>query len=431
MRQLIRAAALTCVTSAIVLTGSACGGDNHAAPSALTPAPGIKLNGDFSDAGGEIPGALAAANTLPTIDRRLLVDTSLAARLTYTSTSGINDGAHPQVTGTVFVPNGQPPAGGWPIVAFGHPETGILPECAPSLSPTLLGSSATVETLVDAGYVVTVPDYQGLGITNTYHPFLDSTTVGYNLIDSVRAARKLVPNTSTRWVALGISQGGQAAWAANELAENYGWPLTLLGSVSVSPTADINGFADAAAAGELTNDQQLTLQLILASLKKEYPDFDLDDYRRGIVEEQWDLLSGCRDSDTDDRARVADQITADDLRPASADAVATLHGYLQKMSLPQGPTVAPMLVVFGGKDALIPAAWTQRALDRACKMGDVIQIQLQPDQGRDQIDLSTAFAWIAARFNGDPPVNNCAPPPAPASALEPPATESPGAGTGT
>jgi hypothetical protein len=88
-----------------------------------------------------------------------------------------------------------------------------------------MGASNTVANLVNAGYVVTVSDYQGLGIDNTYHPCLDSTTVGFNLIDSVFATRRLVPTTSVEWIAFGVSQGGQAAWAANELAENAGQGL--------------------------------------------------------------------------------------------------------------------------------------------------------------------------------------------------------------
>ena len=203
-------------------------------------------------------GSLNARDTLTDIDPRLAAVTSLAARITYTSTSGIND-ANYKVTAAVFAPKGQPPPGGWPMVALGHRATGIRSGCAPSLSPTLLGESAAVAELVKAGYVVSVPDYQGLGPNTTYHPFLDSTTEGYNLIDSMSAIRNLVPDTSDKWVAFGIGQGGQAAWAANELVENHGMGLSLVGAVSASPIADVEGLADAAAAGGLTTDQKLTL----------------------------------------------------------------------------------------------------------------------------------------------------------------------------
>jgi len=111
-----------------------------------TPPAGAPMRGDFSGSG---PGTLIAAETLPQLDPLLRAETSLAARITYVSSSGVND-EHPQVTGTVFVPEGGPPPGGWRIVAVGHPMTGIHTECAPSGSPTLLGSAPLI-TVVE-GY---------------------------------------------------------------------------------------------------------------------------------------------------------------------------------------------------------------------------------------------------------------------------------------
>jgi hypothetical protein len=66
-----------------------------------------------------------------------------------------------------------------------------------------------------------------------------------------------------------------------------------------------------------------------------------------------------------------------------------------------------MLVVYGGLNPLIPRGWTDRAADRACKMGDVIQIQFQPDKGGGDIDLSGALSWINDRLKGTPARNDC------------------------
>jgi pimeloyl-ACP methyl ester carboxylesterase len=402
--RVIRAGALVCVVTAIVL--SAMGRERNATASAPPPAPaaasGVPLKGDFSGSGA---GTLLSASTMPTLDRRLWEVTSLSARITYASTNAF-DGTT-QVSGTVFVPQGKPPSGGWPIVAYGHSTTGIQSDCAPSLDSTLLNFSTPIAGLVQAGYVVVMSDYQGLGLDRWRHPYLDSTTLGYNIIDSVEATRKLVPDASNRWLAFGTSEGAQAAWAANELAPDHAGGLTLVGTVSVSPPADINGFADAAAAGTLTPDQMPVLQWILASLKDQYPDLNLDDYRRGIVADKWDVLSACRGPAAGERAKIAGQMTADDLRPSSPAAVETLRGYLEKSTLPQGPTAAPMLVMYGGNDSLIPPAWTNQALDKACQMGDVIQIQLEPDKGAADIDASAADEWINARFNGDPAQDDC------------------------
>ena len=353
-------------------------------------------------------GSLNSAENFWNIDTGLAAVTSSAQRITYTSTSGINDSDY-KVTGAVFVPTGEPPAGGWPLVAFGHPVTGVLRECAPSSSPTLLGQAATVTQLVKAGYVVAVPDYLGLGSsTPTRHPFLDPTTEAYNLIDSMSAIRTLVPDTSDTWFAFGIGQGGQAAWAADELVENHGMGLKLAGAVSVLPIADIEGLADSAAVGQLTADQKLLLVSYLAGLKNTYrDDVNLDDYRGGAATEKWDALLACDVKSTAQLVRLANQISADDLRPKSRDALERLRGYLHKIALPQAPTSAPMLVIYDGQDPLIPREWTDRALERACRMGDVIQIQFQPDKGGPDVDMSGPLRWMSDRLNGAPAQNDC------------------------
>lgn len=386
--------------AALVITG--CTNRTSTEPSA-THASGVALPGSL---GGQDPGSLLTAETLPTIDRRLSAVSSVAAGITYLSTSGI-DGSRQEVSGTVFAPRGAPPEGGWPVIGYGHPTTGIQSECAPSLDPMLLGLSTTVTGLVKAGFVVAVSDYQGLGLDRSYHPYLDATTEGYNVIDSVRAARKLVPGASQRWAAFGGSQGGQAAWAANELAANYAPELNLVGSASYSAPLAIDGFADAAANGSLTPDQRPALVQILAALSEESADFRLDDYRRGLAADKWDVLLACKGPEVAERDELAERLTSEDVTPISVDATDELRRRLQRMSLPRQPATAPLLVVYGGQDQLVPPTWTDRALQAACQLGDVIQIELQPDKGHADVDGATAFGWINERFAGDPPRNDC------------------------
>jgi pimeloyl-ACP methyl ester carboxylesterase len=394
---LVTVAVLFFVSAWLLIALSGC------ATSQTRPMHATMLNADLSGSG---PGTLDDAVTLPDVDPALRSASSLAARITYRSSSGIDD-SPTQVTAAVFVPLGAPPPQGWPIVALGHPATGIQHDCAPSQSPTLLGSEGAVLSLLQAGYVVTISDYQGLGLGTTYHPFLDSSTVGVNLIDSVFAARRLVTTTSIQWIALGLGQGGEAAWAANELSDNAGRGLDLLGAVSLSPAADLTGLGDAAVTGTLTTEQKLALQWYLAALKNEYPDVNLDDYRRGVVGDKWDVLSACQRSADPERASVAEQIPADDLRPSSLPAADGLRGFLQKTNLPQGPTAAPMLVIYGDDDPLIPAAWTERALNRACKMGDTIAIETAPDTGYADPDMPAALGWMKDLAAGNAARDDC------------------------
>jgi acetyl esterase/lipase len=388
----------------LVLTAALTGcSRTESGPTAPVAPSEIKLAGDFSGSG---PGTLKSATKLLTVDRRILKVASIASRITYESTSGI-DGRPQLVTGSVFAPIGPPPPNGWPIIAFGHPTTGVQHECGPSLSSSLLGAADAVGTFVKLGFVVTMTDYQGLGLDQTYHPYLDATTGGYNIIDSVRAVRKVVPDTSDQWLALGLSQGGQAAWAANELATAYGAGLHLVGTVSASPAVDITGLADSAATGTLTGEQAAALVWYLEALKNAHPELNLDDYRHGIVREKWDLLAGCQGGTAQERLEVAKQATPADLRPATPAALDTLRMNLSQMSLPKFPALAPMLVLHGDQDRLVNSAWTEAALDRACTMGDVITSYIAIGRGHNDIQPGAALDWIAQRFRGTPPQNTC------------------------
>lgn len=354
------------------------------------------LPGDYSGSG---PGTLVAAQPLTTVDPELGGLTAISARITYVSTSGIND-SHPKVTGTVFLPKGNPPADGWRIIALGNPGGGIQPDCAPSSSPSLLGLLPTVRLMVAAGYLVAITDYQGIGLADTYHPYLDSTTEGFNLIDLVRATRKLVPAASTNWIAVGTGQGGQAAWAAAELATDYGGGLRPQGAVALAPTAALDWLADAAAAGNLNHDQQLMLQQYLAAMPRAYPGFPIEDYRRGAAKAHWDTLLACRGPAVADRAGVLASLDPHDLGPTTPEATESLRGYLRKTTLPQAPASAPMLITPGQPDGLVPPEQTAAAVDRACAMGDVIDYVTPPTD-------PDPLGWITDRFNGTPAPNTC------------------------
>ena len=190
------------------------------------------------------------------------------------------------------------------MIAFGHGTTGIDEPCAPSLSENLLGFSSIVVGYANLGYAVALPDYEGLGSPGV-HPYTDARTAGLNMIDAVRALRHTFPDVSNRWAAVGGSQGGAAAWAADEQAASYAPELDLVGAVAYVPAADVAGIVDKAVANTMTDDQALAFQSIVESLARLHPDVRRDDYRRGAAAKYWDLLSACSGPKVSDRAAAA------------------------------------------------------------------------------------------------------------------------------
>lgn len=359
-----------------------------------------------ADLSGSGPGSLVSASKMPDLDRTTYGRSVRSARVLYRSTSG-DDGSPTVVSGTVFTPVGQPPPGGWPVISVGHGTLGWQENCGPSLSVSLLGEIDTVDGLTKRGYAVALTDYQGLGSPGI-HPYSDAKTAGFNVIDAVRALRHTFGDVSTRWIALGGSQGGGAAWAANEQAATYAPELDMLGSVGLSPAADVTGLVDKAVAGTLTTDQGPVLQGILFSLARLHPDLNLDDYRHGAATKYWDVLSSCAGPDVHERGVAINELGPNDFTPSTPQAADRLRDLLSRWALPQRKLSAPMYVAFGAKDTYIDPEWTIAAIKRACALGGSITWTEDPKAGHGDVDWGGGLAWLADRFQGKPVVNDCA-----------------------
>ncbi|MCQ4118036.1 lipase family protein [Rhodococcus tibetensis] len=392
---------LLALTGVVALT--ACGAD----ASAPSPPPAATSSPQFPPAPtGTERGALTSQNPVAAIDEAITNLGATATRVLYRSTSGV-DGAGTEVVGTVFTPAGPAPEGGWPVVTVGHGTTGVTDDCAPSASPTLSGTTGLVAPLLQAGYVVTVSDYQGLG-TDGPHPYLEPVTAAYNLIDAVRAARNVVPTASTRWAAVGISQGGQASWAAAEHADDYGDGLEFFGSANLSPAADLSAIMDDGTAAPLSLPQKMFLPYLLEGLSVLHPELDPADYMRGVLADNPEVTLSCVTARLSEKWTVATQLTPADTGPRTAAAAERMNGWLEDTALPRERAEGPMLVVVGERDNLILPQWTSEAVDKACEQGDVIEFESRPGEGHaDGRAVPGAVQWIADRFAGVPAPNTC------------------------
>ena len=144
------------------------------------------------------------------------------------------------VSGIVLAPSGEPPSGGWPVVAWAHGATGIEDPCAPSRSGTSGGvSDGFLEEIMREGYVVVATDYEGLG-TPGPHPWLVGESEARSVLDIVRAARQLEETgASGEFVVWGHSQGGQAALFTGEIAQDWAPELELKGVIAAAPTFEL------------------------------------------------------------------------------------------------------------------------------------------------------------------------------------------------
>ena len=333
-----------------------------------------------------------------------------AVRVVYRSTSGIDD-SPTEVSGVVVVPPGDPPRGGWPILAVGHVLTGLIPQCAPSLAEELGGYSSALSVFLSSGYVVAMTDYQGLGVDGFQHMPLQAATLGKNLIDSARAARHVLPTASTKWAAYGIGEGGLAAWAAADQASTYGEGLEMVGAVALSPYANLSGMAEAAEQGVLPREQYYLYLAALQSLADSSAGLNLDDYTTPRVRENLDLTTKCAPLDVGSQMDAVSSLQPDDIRPRDEAAAARLREEIASTAVPldTGGPAAPVLVVYATEDPTVSASSINDAARSACERGSPVEVDRRIGDTNTANDLVTqkAFGWLQQRFDGQGLADPC------------------------
>lgn len=151
------------------------------------------------------------------------------------------------VSGVVVAPEGEPPAGGRPVVSWGHPTTGAAKKCAPSVGIDPFDLIEGLSALIDAGYVVAATDYSGMGVEGP-DSYLIGATEGANVLDAARAARALPgagAGANSDLVLWGHSQGGQAVLFAAQEAATYAPELSLKAVAVAAPATDLAGLLKA------------------------------------------------------------------------------------------------------------------------------------------------------------------------------------------
>jgi pimeloyl-ACP methyl ester carboxylesterase len=364
--------------------------------------------GDFSSR-----GTVASSSDQVPFDLSELPAGSTAQTMVYRSISGVT-GSPTMVSGAVFTPPGAPPPGGWPVIGYAHGTVGVTPDCGPTVDSRLLGDITSVAIQLNLGYAVAYTDYAGLGkpaassqdaaIT---HAYLEPKSAAFNLIDAVRAARTVAPQLSSRWVALGSSQGGETAFAAAEYFAAYGQGTDLLGAAALVPTLDMSELVQRAETSTLTGDQMYLYPNVIEGLAAVDESIDPNDYLRGVLRDDEKTLLACLPPASQGKDALAGKFNPSDAEPASAAAADRLRERLTSYALPQQPTKIPLLAIYGGADQTVPPEWTEVAMGRVCALGDTILRIRMEGQGHKLDPGALLGQWIADRFAGVPAVGNC------------------------
>jgi hypothetical protein len=315
-----------------------------------------------------------------------------AVRILYHSRTA--NGEDVAVSAVVLIPDGKPPAGGWPVIAWAHEFRGAARQCAPSLMKNL-GAGPILAMYANLGYAVVATDYSGMGV-DSGKPVLDMESNALDVIYSVAAARAAVKEIGPKWIAVGSFEGALAAVAVSESEvrdPNY------LGSVAISGVADAQEAYQRFAQGSSNR----MLLVLTSTVKAVYPEFQVSDMLKDTALPAYQRVAQTCGGETEP------EFTSGMLKPGWEDN-RFVKEFFRRNTPGQKAAHGPLLLISGEADGAIPAEMLGKTVARMCKQASRILFLKYPnldDSGVMGASVADQISWIKARFAGYVAPGNC------------------------
>lgn len=339
-----------------------------------------------------------------------------------------------------YVPSG---AEKKPVFAFAPGTTGIADSCAASLENPAKADWSNYDSLLMAyasqGYVVVTIDYEGMRDAARLHHYMVGELEGKAMLDSIRSLKNLALtkdqiNEEQQFTA-GYSQGGHAAYWADQLKNDYAAEMKLLGAVGFGPVTSVEETLDDAVNGANINwFGSLVLTSYSDWYKATYPVDKIlqPKYAKNF---KTDAQSVCIDAFTrvwpsnKGQNRSSEVYTpefssvAKNLNIAANPVYQSFSNDLAKNIVGNLKTDRPKLINHGVHDDVVLISQSQHGFERMCVKGNVVKFNkydTSPNaiQGYNPAGLvdhyqtmnasfKDTMAWMKNIISGQKAPNNC------------------------
>jgi len=304
-------------------------------------------------------------------------------------------------------------AGPRPLVSYQTAEDGVSGRCAPSyalragIRGGFTGSyseTALIVLLLARGWAVSVPDYEG-----PRSEFLIAGTEGRGVLDGIRAARSFAADGVSPHAPVGLwgySGGSLASLAAAQLQPTYAPELKLTALAVGGLVANIRAVIDAFS-GSIAGS---AIPMGITGFLRAYPELHLEQYLNALGRQLVAQESASCIYETIARRpflRVADiEAVPNALSAPPVVAMLNANSPLYMRGIPRVPTYAYQTI----GDEFAPIGPARKLLHRFCSGGvTVTRVEMPLGEHLTELALGApgAVQYLAGRFAGTPPVNNC------------------------
>jgi pimeloyl-ACP methyl ester carboxylesterase len=352
------------------------------------------------------PGALVSQEAIAA--DALIPGASSGSTLVYSSTSGI-DGISPiTVTGALYLPQGDAPEGGWPLIAWSHGTVGVGDACAPSTNGQSERDLTYLSNWLEKGYAIVASDYEGLG-SDGLHPYLATRPMAYSNLDAIRAVQGADFPLSDGVVVAGQSQGASGAIATAGYAPDYAPDVELL---AISATG-VPFFPPAIQEMLLTTgvdepSPNVSYNLYLMTLAELLdPEFNLEDE---VDPALWPAVSKAYDQCVFELVESSMEAGLTLSQLSTPEINARRPMIFEALAYPTLALPVPAFIGSGEVDTVTPLPMQQAFVGAACQAGSTLEARQYAGAGHNEGLLNSipdVEAFVAKAFAGEPIANTC------------------------
>jgi hypothetical protein len=324
-----------------------------------------------------------------------------ATRILYGTTN--SKGGLVTSSGVVLAPPYKATTEGWPVIAWGHVTTGINRRCAPSLMTNRFYAYKVINIYIEMGYAVVASDYAGLG-TDYPHDYLDRISNGWDIINSVKAARQSLPELGRKWVAVGVAAGAHAVRGVTQLQADINDP-SYLGVVAVS------GLGDARTPMVVLSKEAPFLAIYISeAVKTRYPDFNHADILTVKGLEVLERVKAECKMGPGATMYTGPTLKGSDILKENWELNPYIDKYFKLDETKQEKHKGPILVIEEEKGSPPIIANDIEAAKHMCEQGVEVQLNIIPGTTHNTVlaaSIEDQLKWIADRFAGKEIPSNC------------------------
>lgn len=305
-------------------------------------------------------------------------------------------------SGVVLVPPGETPKDGWPVIAWAHGTSGADRKCAISRTAMGFAMYRVLNAHLKNGYAIVATDYAGLG-SDSEVAYMDRIGNAWDVIYSVKAAKKAVGSLGPRWIAMGHSAGAHAVRGVAELQADIDDPA-YLGIISMSGLQNSRD--------PMVNIAKTAPQLaffILHSVKSRYPEFDYADVvtEKGLVLFE-QVKTRCQGPGFGRPG--PSPLTGAEALKEDWDLNPYVDRYFKMDESNQERYKGPALVLIGENEKDYTLKNDPAVAKRMCEQGVDVLFRIIPDADHVSLlgkSIDEQVGWIADRFAGREVISNC------------------------